>query len=67
MKTQLGQLNNTYSDTLTEDEAVEHLIYLTNKNRGPHTTEAHIRKCYRNRKLGALLKRLDPIAFYSLT
>jgi hypothetical protein len=57
------KLNHFYSDNYTEDQAVDQLIYLTNKNRGQHTTEANIRKQYRLRKLGTLLKRLDTIAF----
>lgn len=56
-------LNRMYSDNYSEDDAVESLIYLTNKNRGKHTTEANLRKQYRNKKLGTLLRRLDPIAF----
>lgn len=58
------KLNQFYSDSYTEDEAVEQLIYLTNKKRaGKTTTISNIRKQYKNRKLGTLLKRLDPIAF----
>jgi len=57
------KLNRIYSEMYSEDDAVESLIYLTNKSRGKHTTEANIRKQYRNGKLGTLLRRLDPIAF----
>ena len=59
------KLNRIYSEVYNEDDAVESLIYLTSKKRGRgnYTTEANIRKQYRNRKLGTLLRRLDPIAF----
>jgi len=57
-------LNNSYSDVYTEDEAVDTLIYLTSKYRGKRTTENHIRKCYQERRLGSLLKRLDSTAYY---
>ena len=57
------KLNRIYSEVYNEDDAVESLIYLTAKSRGKHTTEANIRKQYRNCKLGTLLRRLDPIAF----
>lgn len=56
-------LNNLYFDCYTEEQAVEKFIYLTNKIRGNHTTEKNIRKQYRMRKLGTLLRRLDPVAF----
>jgi len=60
-------LNDMYNDSISsEDDAVEQFIYLANKNRGDHTTERHIRECYRRAKLGSLLKRLDPIAFNAI-
>lgn len=59
-------LNQFYNEVYTEDSAVEAFIYLTNKSRGQHTTEANIRKQFRNGKLGSLVKKLDPIA-YQLT
>lgn len=47
-------------------QAADQLIYLTNKNRyGGTTTESNIRKQYHAGKLGSLLKRLDPTAFYT--
>lgn len=57
-------LNALYFDIFSEEQAVDNFIYLTAKNRtGGSTTEAHLRKCYRNRELGTLLRRLDSIAF----
>jgi hypothetical protein len=56
-------LNNLFTDNRTEDEAAYDFEYLTSKHRSPRTTEAYIRKCYRDRTLGSLLRRLDPIAF----
>jgi hypothetical protein len=56
-------LNELYFSCFSEEQAVEQFIYLTNKSRGKITTKAHIRKCYQNRELGSLLKRLDPIAY----
>jgi hypothetical protein len=59
------KLNDLYSSCYSEDEAVNQLIYLTNKSRnGGSTTESNIRKQHRAGKLGSLLKRLDPTAFY---
>lgn len=58
-----AKLNNIYSDCYTENDVVNELVYLTAKSRGKHTTENNIRKAYRERKIGTLLKRLDPIAF----
>jgi hypothetical protein len=60
------KLNEAYSGLYSEESVVEELIYLTNKNRfGGTTTEGHIRKCYREKRIGSLLKRLDPTAFYT--
>jgi hypothetical protein len=56
-------LNELFTDSFSEEQAVDHFIYLTSKQRGERTTEAYIRKCHRNRELGTLLRRLDPIAF----
>lgn len=56
-------LNALYFDCLSEEQAVKQFIYLTNKSRTRRTTEAYIRKCYQNRELGSLLKRLDSIAY----
>lgn len=59
-------LNALYFDVWTEDEAVDNLIYLTNKTRsGGHTTVNGIRSAYRRRELGTLLRKLDPILFNS--
>ncbi len=59
-------LNELYFDSFSEEQAVDNFIYLTTKGRsGGNTTEAHLRKCYNNRELGSLLRRLDPTAFYS--
>ena len=62
--TKVAFFNRVYSDCYSEDGAVNHLIYLTNKNRiGGHTTENHLRKMYRKRRLGEVLRKYDPIAF----
>ena len=60
------RLNQIYFDCFSEEQAVDHFIYLTTKGRiGGSTTVSNIRKQYRNRQLGTLLKRLDPTAFYT--
>ena len=56
-------LNTLYSEEYTEEEAVDNFIYMTNRDRGKTTTEAHIRRSYWNGTLGTLLRKLDPIAF----
>lgn len=57
-------LNELYFSYFSEEQAVDNFIYLTTKGRiGGRTTEDNIRKQYRNRQLGTLLRRLDPIAF----
>lgn len=56
-------LNELYFDSLSEQQAVDNLIYLTVKSRGKYTTESNIRNAYHRRELGSLLRRLDPIAF----
>lgn len=56
-------INNYYSDGYSEDEVVDMFIYLTNPNRLHKTSEAHIRKSYRNYTIGKLIRRLDPIFF----
>lgn len=57
------RLNELYSDTYSEEQAVDALIYLTSKARGKRTTEANIRQQFRNKQLGTLLRRYDPISF----
>jgi len=60
------RLNEKFFDCYTEEQAVDHFIYLTTKGRiGGSTTESNIRKQYQLRQLGTLLKRLDPTAFYT--
>lgn len=58
-------LNEMYTDSFTENEAVENFIYMTSKQRskGNRTTVSHIRNCHQRRELGSLLRRLDSIAF----
>lgn len=56
-------LNELFTDMFSEEQAVDNFIYLTSKNRSQRTTEQHIRKCHRDRTLGNLLMRLDPVAF----
>lgn len=56
-------LNQLYADIYSEEQAVEHFIYLTSNQRKLKTTEANIRKHYVNHELGSLLRKFDPIAF----
>ena len=63
MKKKEQDLNLSLTDTMSEEQALDRFIYLTNKGRGTHCTESTIRKAYRNYTLGSLLKRLDPIAY----
>jgi len=63
LKQKEAHLNALYKDAFSEDQAVDNFIYLTNKSRGKHTTEANIRNCAVNGTLGTLLRKLDPIAF----
>lgn len=57
-------LNDYYSDCLSLEQAIDSLIYLTNKNRPhKHTTVRNLTKHYYNRTLGTLLKKLDTISF----
>lgn len=58
------QLNQSLSESYSEEEAVDRFIYLTNPSRGKHTTEINLQNCYHNCTLGTLLRRLDPTAFY---
>lgn len=63
-KAKENHLNALYTDCFSEEQAVDNFIYLTSKGRtGGRTTENNIRTCHRNRTLGSLLRRLDPIAF----
>lgn len=57
------RLNQQLSDIMSESQAVDSFIYLTNKSRGACTTVKNIRNQHANRGLGSLLRRLDPIAF----
>lgn len=59
-----AKLNRYYSKSLSWEDAYEQLVYLTNKNRGKHTTKYKLLKAYQNNTLGNILARLDPIAFY---
>lgn len=57
-------LNELYSDTIPSYySAFVQFEYLTNKNRGKHTTKANIINHYNKGTLGTLLRRYDPIAF----
>jgi hypothetical protein len=56
-------LNEFYAAMYSEEECVDHLIYLTNKNRGLRTTERIIRKYFRNQKIGRLIRVNDPVQF----
>ena len=57
------QLNELYSSSYTEDEAIDQLIYLTNKSRGNHISEKKLRIAYREERLGEILKKYDPVAY----
>lgn len=58
-----ADLNELYSSTYTESQAIDNLVYLTNPSRGKHVSINKLRKCYYAKTLGTLLRRLDPIAF----
>jgi len=58
-------LNALYADCFSEEQAVEQFIYLTSKQRNKRTTEANIRQQHTNHQLGTLLRKFDPIAFYT--
>ncbi len=60
---QVKQVNEYYSNNMNEDDAIESLIYLTNKSRGKYLTEKQLRSAYRTGELGEILKRYDSIAF----
>lgn len=59
------QLNNSLTNCYSEEDAVENFIYLTSKRRGKNnrTTVRNIERCYRENRLGSLLRRLDPMSF----
>jgi hypothetical protein len=58
------QLNDYFAE-LSLDEAMEHLVYLTNESRyRSHTTISEIKEFYFKKSLGSLLKKHDPTAFY---
>lgn len=59
-------LNKELSETMMESEAVEHFAYMTNQARLKHTNEENIRKQWREKRLGSLLKRLDREKFDSI-
>lgn len=56
-------LNELYADNYSESQAMDSFVYLANKSRGKHTTEAAIRNAYHNHTLGTLLRKYDPVAF----
>jgi len=51
-------LNLKFS-TLKESEAVEKFTYMTSETRLKHTSESNIRKQWREKRLGSMLKRMD--------
>jgi len=65
LKSKESEINDLLSDCYSEDQIVEEFYYLTVKSRGKHTREEIIRKAYRARKMGSLLKKYDPISFYT--
>lgn len=57
-------LNELYADCYSEEQTVDLLLYLTNKNRrGGHTTEKTIRHYHNNHMIGTLIKKYDTVAF----
>lgn len=58
------RLNELYAE-LTYDQAIDQFIYLTNKDRVQHCGIKSIGTAYHSNKLGSLLRKYDPIAFYS--
>jgi hypothetical protein len=56
-------LNEFYAATYSEEECVDHLIYLTNKNRGLRTTEKTIRRYHQNHMIGTLIRKYDSVQF----
>lgn len=64
MESKEQQLNLSFSECYSLDEAIGKFIYLTVPDRvGGCTTEAEIIQCYRNGTLATLLKKYDPVAF----
>ncbi len=61
---QLEQKLNEDFSSLSYDEAMERFAYLGNKSRGEYAQPATIQRAYSASKLGTLLKKYDPIAFY---
>lgn len=59
------RLNALYADCFSVEQAVDHFIYLTSKQRTKRTTEANIRQQAINHQLGTLLRKFDPIAFHT--
>lgn len=59
-------LNKELSEKMMESDAVEHFAYMTNQTRLKHTNEENIRKQWREKRLGSLLKRLDRERFDSI-
>ena len=59
------RLNETFSDCMMAQDALIYFEYMTSKQRkaGQRTTKSNILNCYYSRRLGSLLRRLDPIAF----
>lgn len=55
-------LNQIYSDTYSEQEAVDHFSYM----RGGKIWKSLIIKHVNDHELGALLRKYDPIAFNTL-
>jgi len=66
MNKQEAHVNRVLSEMQDEEGAVNNYYYLTNKSRGKTTSANNIRTQHRNERLGSLLKRLDPQAYYCL-
>ncbi len=52
-------------ELMSEEEFVDNYIYLTTKSRGAHCSELTLRRAYRERTAAKLIKRLDPILYYT--
>jgi len=60
------ELDQLYSESMTPDEAFERLEYLCNPSRGKHLTEEELRSNIETASIGGILKKFDPIAFYTV-
>lgn len=55
-------LNDLYSE-MDQFDAVDSLLYLTNKKRGRYISFSKLQSAHKNNRMGTILKLYDPIAF----